>query len=56
MAELKAIWRRQRIDLEVQVRYYANGMFEDYYKVGRSNLKLHVELVSDMISLEIFEG
>lgn len=33
VAELKAIWRRQRIDLEIQVRYYANGMFEDYYKV-----------------------
>ncbi|VDC03756.1 unnamed protein product [Peniophora sp. CBMAI 1063] len=32
VAELKAIWRRQRIDLEIQVRYYANGMFEDYYK------------------------
>ncbi|KAI0031330.1 hypothetical protein K488DRAFT_71494 [Vararia minispora EC-137] len=30
--ELKAIWRRQRIDVEVQVRYYANGLFEDYYK------------------------
>ncbi|KAI0308822.1 hypothetical protein OF83DRAFT_1180329 [Amylostereum chailletii] len=32
VCELKRIWRRQRVDLDKQMRYYANGMFEDYYK------------------------
>ena len=33
IADLKMIWRRQRIDVDTQIRYYANGMLEDYYKV-----------------------
>ncbi|KAI0055964.1 hypothetical protein BV25DRAFT_1921375 [Artomyces pyxidatus] len=35
IGELKAIWRRQRIDVDTQIRYYANGMLEDYYKKYR---------------------
>jgi hypothetical protein len=33
IAELKIIWRHQRADVDTQIRYYANGMFEDYYRV-----------------------
>jgi hypothetical protein len=33
IAELKMIWRRQRMDVDTQIRYYANGMLEDYYRV-----------------------
>jgi hypothetical protein len=33
IAELKVIWRRQRMDVDTQVRYYANGLLEDYYRV-----------------------
>ncbi|KAI0051584.1 hypothetical protein FA95DRAFT_1554409 [Auriscalpium vulgare] len=36
IAELKAIWRRQRMDVDTQIRYYANGMLEDYYKKYRA--------------------
>ena len=36
IVDLKAIWRRQRIDVEMQVRYYANGLFEGFYKVRRA--------------------
>jgi len=32
--DLKMIWRRQRIDVDTQIRYYANGLLEDYYRVG----------------------
>jgi len=35
IADLKIIWRRQRMDVDTQVRYYANGLLEDYYRVGR---------------------
>jgi hypothetical protein len=31
--ELKMIWRRQRMDVDTQIRYYANGLLEDYYRV-----------------------
>lgn len=31
--DLKMIWRRQRMDVDTQVRYYANGLLEDYYRV-----------------------
>lgn len=31
--ELRLIWRRQRMDVNVQIRYYANGLLEGYYKV-----------------------
>jgi hypothetical protein len=33
IAELKNIWRRQRMDVDTQIRYYANGLLEDYYRV-----------------------
>lgn len=39
---LRRIWMRQRQDVEVQVRYYVNGLFQDYYKVS-SSLVLHLE-------------
>lgn len=32
--DLHNIWRRQRIDVDTQFKYYANGLFEDYFKVG----------------------
>ncbi|KAI0320000.1 hypothetical protein OF83DRAFT_1107436 [Amylostereum chailletii] len=35
--ELKAIWRRQRMDFVVQIRYYANGMLEDTYKFNHKD-------------------
>jgi len=38
---LRRIWMRQRQDVEVQVRYYVNGLFQDYYKVS-SSLVLHL--------------
>ena len=31
--DLKMIWRRQRMDVDTQIRYYANGLLEDYYRV-----------------------
>ena len=34
IADLKMIWRRQRMDVDTQIRYYANGLLEDYYRVG----------------------
>jgi hypothetical protein len=34
IADLKMIWRRQRTDVDTQIRYYANGLLEDYYRVG----------------------
>ena len=33
--ELKTIWRRQRMDVDTQIRYYANGLLQDYYRVRR---------------------
>ena len=33
IGDLKMIWRRQRMDVDTQVRYYANGLLEDYYRV-----------------------
>ncbi|KAI0251008.1 hypothetical protein BJV78DRAFT_1213669 [Lactifluus subvellereus] len=33
IAELKDIWRRQRMEVDTQIRYYANGLLEDYYRV-----------------------
>ena len=33
IGDLKMIWRRQRIDVDTQIRYYANGLLEDYYRV-----------------------
>lgn len=33
ITDLKMIWRRQRMDVDTQVRYYANGLLEDYYRV-----------------------
>ena len=31
--ELGIIWRRQRIDIDTQFEYYANGLLNNYYKV-----------------------
>ncbi len=39
---LRHIWRRQRLDVDVQIRYYVNGLFQDYYKVSRA-LKFRVK-------------
>ena len=39
--ELKDIWRRQRMDLDDQFQYYANGLLEDYYKVCIGILSSH---------------
>lgn len=36
IADLRRIWRRQRQDVDVQLRYYVNGLFQDYYKVCNS--------------------
>jgi hypothetical protein len=33
ISDLRRIWRRQRQDVDVQIRYYVNGLFQDYYKV-----------------------
>jgi hypothetical protein len=33
IGDLKIIWRRQRMDVDTQVRYYSNGLLEDYYRV-----------------------
>jgi len=33
--DLKMIWRRQRMDVDTQIRYYANGLLEDYYRKYR---------------------
>ena len=33
ITDLKIIWRRQRTDVDTQIRYYANGLLEDYYRV-----------------------
>jgi hypothetical protein len=33
MKELKIIWRRQRTDVDTQVRYYSNGLLQNYYRV-----------------------
>ena len=33
ITDLKMIWRRQRMDVDTQVRYYSNGLLEDYYRV-----------------------
>jgi hypothetical protein len=34
IADLKMIWRRQRMEVDTQIRYYANGLLEDYYRVS----------------------
>ncbi|KAI5119442.1 hypothetical protein M0805_008381 [Coniferiporia weirii] len=39
ITDLRRIWRRQRIDVDTQMRYYANGLFEDYYKKSRSDFE-----------------
>jgi hypothetical protein len=31
--DLKMIWRRQRMGVDTQTRYYANGLLQDYYRV-----------------------
>ena len=31
--DLRRIWRRQRQDVDVQIRYYVNGLFQGFYKV-----------------------
>ncbi len=41
---LRHIWRRQRLDVDVQIRYYVNGLFKDYYKVSRA-LKFRVKTI-----------
>jgi len=33
--DLKMIWRRQRMDVDTQIRYYANGLLQDYYRKYR---------------------
>jgi hypothetical protein len=33
IGDLKMIWRRHRMDVDTQIRYYANGLLEDYYRV-----------------------
>jgi hypothetical protein len=33
IAELNDIWRRQRMDVDTRICYYANGLLEDYYRV-----------------------
>ena len=33
IGDLKMIWRRQRMDVDTQIRYYSNGLLEDYYRV-----------------------
>jgi hypothetical protein len=33
ITDLKMIWRRQRMDVNTQVRYYSNGLLERYYSV-----------------------
>ncbi|KAH9991978.1 hypothetical protein BJV74DRAFT_407332 [Russula compacta] len=35
ITDLKMIWRRQRTDVDTQIRYYANGLLEDYYRKYR---------------------
>jgi len=35
IGDLKIIWRRQRMDVDTQIRYYANGLLEDYYRKYR---------------------
>lgn len=32
--KLRHIWRRQRKDVDVQIRYYVNGLFQNYYKAS----------------------
>lgn len=39
---LRHIWRRQRKDVLVEIRYYVNGLFQGYYKV-RISLALYYE-------------
>ena len=34
--ELAIIWRRQRVNVDTQFEYYANGLLNNYYKVFRS--------------------
>ena len=36
---LRRIWRRQRQDVDVQIRYYVNGLFQDYYKVREYQMR-----------------
>ncbi|KAH9960627.1 hypothetical protein BC827DRAFT_1268032 [Russula dissimulans] len=33
--DLKMIWRRQRMGVDTQTRYYANGLLQDYYRKYR---------------------
>jgi len=35
ITDLKMIWRRQRMDVDTQIRYYANGLLQDYYRKYR---------------------
>ena len=31
--DLKVIWRKQKMDVATQMKYYCNGLLEDYYNV-----------------------
>jgi len=40
---LRHIWRRQRLDVDVQIRYYVNGLFQDYYKAHLADFRTDSE-------------
>ncbi|CAE6381754.1 unnamed protein product [Rhizoctonia solani] len=35
MRELGESWRQQRVDVDLQVQWYANGLFEDWYIINK---------------------
>ncbi|EJD06689.1 uncharacterized protein FOMMEDRAFT_17171 [Fomitiporia mediterranea MF3/22] len=37
--DLWHIWRRQRFDVNVQIHYYVNGLFQAYYEENRSDFQ-----------------
>ncbi|KLO11799.1 hypothetical protein SCHPADRAFT_455148 [Schizopora paradoxa] len=41
ISDLRRIWRRQRQDVDVQIRYYVNGLFQDFYKTSRPMTRLN---------------
>ncbi|EJD06690.1 uncharacterized protein FOMMEDRAFT_17172 [Fomitiporia mediterranea MF3/22] len=41
--DLRVIWRRQRTDVDVQIRYYSNGLFQDYFKANRMDFETDSE-------------
>ena len=42
IVDLIRIWRRQRQEVDIQMRYYVNGLFQAYYNVRRCQRRTRI--------------